>query len=116
MKRLLTLAALGMGLAIAVFAQVPVVDSIDPAEGKPGAVIGATGVYLDSSKVSAVYLTDGINDIQVTLLEQKPQAMKFKVPADAKAGVYNIMLATTTKPPLLLVQPVKYTVLHTEVE
>ena len=116
MKRLTFLVAIAVALASAAIAQVPVVDSIDPTEAKPGAVITATGVYLDRSKVSEVYLTDGINDIRVTIVAQKAESLKFKIPNDAKAGIYNVMLATKSNPPILLVQPVKCTVLHVEVE
>ena len=63
-----------------------------------------------------MYLTDGINDIKVTVVEQKSESLKFKIPNDAKAGIYNVMLATKSNPPILLVQPVKCTVQHTEVE
>ena len=116
MRRRILMLALVAGLAPAAFAQVPVVNSIDPNEAAAGAVIVAVGVNLDSSKVAEVYLTDGINDIKVQVLEQKSDSLKFKVPNDAKAGHYNLMVATTQKPPIMLVQPVKLTVLYTEKE
>ena len=116
MRRKILLLALVAGLAPVAFAQVPVVNSIDPTEAPAGAVIAATGVNLDSAKVAEVYLTDGVNDIKVQVLEQKPESLKFKVPNDAKAGGYNVMLATKQKPPIMLVQPVKLMVQYTEKE
>jgi hypothetical protein len=116
MKRAMFLLAGLVMLAAVAFAQVPVINTIDPGEAKPGEVITAVGVHLESAKVSEVYLTDGINDIKMVVVEQKAESLKFKIPNDAKAGVYNLMLATVSNPPILLVQPVKCTVTHTEVE
>ena len=116
MKRRIMLLALVAGLAPVAFAQVPVVNSIDPAEAPAGAVIVATGVNLDSARVAEVFLTDGVNDIKVQILQQKPESLKFKVPSDAKAGSYNVMVSTTQKPPIMLVQPVKLMVQYTEKE
>lgn len=45
--------------------------------------------------------------MKVTLLEQKGNELKFKIPINAKLGIFNIMLQTTQDPPVLLVQPVK---------
>ncbi len=116
MKRKILWLALLAGLAPIAFAQVPVVNTVDPNEALAGAVIVATGVNLDTSKVAEVYLTDGVNDIKVQVLEQKAESLKFKIPNDAKAGGYNLMLATKQKPPIMLVQPVRITVLYTEKE
>ena len=114
MKRTFFLLILAAWLTTGALAQVPVVNAVDPSEAKAGAVILANGVNLDKAKL--VYLTDGVNDLKMVMVEQKSDSIKFRIPADAKAGVYNVMLETKNQPSLLLVQPVKCTVLYTEVE
>jgi hypothetical protein len=116
-KRLIFLLALLAALASTAFAQsVPVVDSIDHAAASVGEVITAVGVNLDKAKVADVFLTDGITDTQVILLEQKPGSLKFKIPKNAMPGLYNIMLQTTQDPPMLLVQPVRCEIISDEEE
>ena len=108
MKRSLYLMLLVAALAVGGFAQVvPVVDSVNHPAVVPGGVITAMGVNLEKEKVAEVFLTDGIDDIKVLLLEQKGNQLKFKIPINAKLGVFNIMLQTAQDPPVLLVQPVR---------
>ena len=95
-------------LSVAAFAdKAPVVNSIDPVEADPGALVTATGVALTKANVSAVYLSNGATEVQVELLEQTAQTLKFKVPENLRGGRYTLVLAMPGDPPLLLEQPVK---------
>ena len=95
-------------LSVAAFAdKAPVVNSINPGEADPGQVVTATGVALTKANVSAVYLSDGVNDIKVELVEQSDQTLKFKVPENLRGGRYTLVLAMPGDPPLMLEQPVK---------
>jgi hypothetical protein len=108
MRKALFLMLVMGGLAVAAFGQVvPVVDTIDHAIAAPGSVITAVGVNLEKEKVAEVFLTDGLEDLKVVILEQKGNELKFKVPINARLGIFNIMLETAQEPPVLLVQPVK---------
>ena len=95
-------------LSVAALAdKAPVVDSVDPKEADPGTLVTAKGVSLDKRHVTAVYLSDGVNDFQVTVVEQAAETLKFKVPEKLRGGKYLLVLAMAGDPPLLLEQPVK---------
>jgi hypothetical protein len=52
-------------LSLAAFAdKVPVVNTVEPGEADPGATVLAKGVSLDKVHVTAVYLSEGINDFR----------------------------------------------------
>jgi hypothetical protein len=85
----------------------PVVHSVEPGEADPGAVVTAKGVSLDKTQVTAVFLSDGVQDWQVTVIEQASETLKFKVPEKLRGGRYIIVLGMAGDPPLMLEQPVK---------
>jgi hypothetical protein len=82
--------------------------SVDPLTAKPGDTLSATGEGIGAETVDVLYLTDGANDIKLALVEQNGTTIKFKIPADCKAGKWSLMLHTTKDQ--LLEQPVKVTV------
>jgi hypothetical protein len=91
-------------------ASMPHMSTVEPASGTPGDVITVTGENLDQSIVAALYLTDGKNDTKVAITEQSASAIKFKIPAEAKAGRFALMVLTRGKEPKLIEEPVKVTI------
>ncbi len=110
MRKALLLAGFVFLLVPALSAQTCRIVSVDPMTAKVGDMIGATGEGVDSSNVEELYLTDGTNDIKVTMLEQTDKLIKFKIPASVKPGRYSLMIKTKGAQPKLLEQPVKLTV------
>ena len=94
-------AAFGQGM--------PRMTAVEPQNGKTGDVIVVSGENLQKDVVSKVYLTDGKNDIEVSVSEQTEKELKFKIPAKA-AGRLSLMILTSAKDPKdqkLIEQPVK---------
>jgi hypothetical protein len=88
----------------------PRMKSVEPGNGKAGDELTVTGENLDSKFVKEVYLTDGKNDLKVEILQQTAEAIKLKIPANAKPGRYSLMVLTAEKVPKYIEQPVKCTV------
>ncbi len=101
-----------MAACLVAYAQQPMprMTTVEPANGKVGDVITVNGENLHKAQVSKVYLTDGKLDVPVEITDQAETAIKFKIPAKAKAGRFALMLLTTGKEPKLIEQPVKVTV------
>ncbi len=81
------LAPLVAAACLVVYAQqaMPRMTTADPAAGKVGDVITVSGENLQKEQVAKVYLTDGKTDLQVDVTEQAATAIKFKIPANARA-------------------------------
>lgn len=88
----------------------PRMTNVEPGNGKVGDLLTVNGENLHKTQVAKVYLTDGTNDIVVDVTDQAATAIKFKIPAKAKAGRFALMLLTTGKDAKLIEQPVKVTV------
>lgn len=86
------------------------ITSVGPASAKPGDVVTATGEAIDPANVDALYLTNGKDDIEVSMSEQTEKTIKFKIPADVKPGRWALMVRTKGAEPKLLEQPTKVTV------
>ncbi len=110
--RLFLAALLILAACLAVSAQQPMprMTTVEPGTGKIGDVITVSGENLNKELVAKVFLTDGKADLPVDVTEQAAAAIKFKVPAKAKAGRFALMLLTTGKEPKLIEQPVKFNV------
>lgn len=100
--------ALLLSACFAAFAQqaMPRMTTVEPQNGKVGDVIAVSGENLQKTAVAKVYLTDGKNDIEVTVSEQTEKELKFKIPAKA-TGRLSLMVLTTGKDAKLIEQPVK---------
>jgi len=109
---LLALVLLATLIPPAVHAQVkfPRLISVTPDTGKVGDLLTVEGENLDKSNVKALYLTDGQTDWKTEIVEQTSDAIKFKIPKNAKPGRFNLMVLTAGDDPRLLEQPVKVTV------
>ncbi len=84
--------------------------SVEPGVGRVGDVLVIQGNNLDRANVAALYLTDGIVDIKVAIVEQTATSITFKIPPEAKPGRFALMVLTTGKTPKLIEEPVKLTV------
>jgi hypothetical protein len=105
-------ASLLVAAGCAAYAQqaMPRMISVDPPNGKVGAVIAVTGENLDKAGVAKVFLTDGKNDIPCEVTEQNATTIKFKIPAKAAPGRLTLMVLTTGKDAKYIEQPVKVTI------
>ena len=88
----------------------PRMTSVEPGNGKAGDVLTAAGENLTKPGLEKLYLTDGKNDLEVQVTEQTATAIKFKIPAGAKAGRFSLMILTGGKEPKYIEQPVRVTV------
>ncbi len=88
----------------------PHMKMVAPEACKPGDVVTVTGENLDNTRVEAVYLTNGKEDWQVPVVEQKATLIKFKVPAEVKTGRMTIMVLMKGVEPVLIEQPVYVTI------
>jgi IPT/TIG domain len=90
---------------------VPMMRNVEPDSGKTGEVLEIQGENLGKENISAVYLTDGTTDLKVAVIEQTETSIRFRIPTLAKPGRFAIMVLTNDKPPRLIEEPVKITVL-----
>ena len=88
----------------------PQMSVVEPGSGTNGQVLTVTGENLGRDLVAALYLTDGTLDLKVVITEQTATSIKFRIPAEAKAGRFALMVLTKGKEPKLIEEPVKITV------
>lgn len=88
-------------------AGLPMMNSVDPASGKPGDLVTARGSRLGPEDVVAVFLTDGNVDIRVEIVEQTAAAIKFRIPRTAKPGRMALMVLTGGREGRYIEEPVK---------
>ena len=87
----------------------PKLNTVSPASGKTDVEFTAEGENLTKTYVADLYLTDGTNDIKVSITAQEAASIKFKAPAKVKPGRYALMLLTADRA-RFLEQPVKVTI------
>jgi|SRR5579871_1187915 len=103
------LIALAISSALIAFDGFPRVTTVEPDNGKVGDTVSAKGENLDTSSIAELYLTDGSKDTKVAIAEQSDKEIKFKIPAEAKAGKYHLLVLTANKTNMIE-QPVIFTV------
>ncbi len=112
--RISVLILLLVALALPAYPQspdaMPMMSSVEPDVGKVGDALAIHGENLGQDNVSALYLTDGITDIKVLMIDQSATSIKFRIPPEAKPGRFSLMVLTKGKTPKLIEQPVKITV------
>jgi len=86
---------------------IPRMTTVDPMNGKIGAVIAVAGENMGKAVIAELYLTDGKNDIKCVMSEQTDTSIKFEIPAKVKPGRYRLMVLTKGKEPKLIEQPVR---------
>jgi hypothetical protein len=84
----------------------PVMLGISQKAAKPGEIITVTGEGLSAKNVDEIYLTDHKFDMRVKVVEQKDDAVKFRVPPFAKPGRMQLLFLSKGDEPKLLEQPV----------
>jgi hypothetical protein len=90
--------------------RMPMMTSVEPASGASGDILTVQGANLGKDDVAAVFLTDGNNDLKAIIVDQTSTSLKLKVPAEAKAGRFALMVQTTGKDSRLIEEPVKVTI------
>jgi hypothetical protein len=88
----------------------PLVNSVDPKSGKPGAVLTAQGVRLGGDSVAGLFLTDGTIDVAAEIVEQTATSIKFEIPRTVKPGRYALMVLTSGPEGRYIEEPVKITI------
>jgi len=88
----------------------PRLNSVEPAECKAGAEAVVKGENLGKNAVAELYLTDGKTDTKVAIVQQTADNIRFRIPSDAKAGRFSLMVMTAGADPKLIEQPVKVTI------
>ncbi len=107
---LVLLATAVLSTPAAAQATYPRMITVEPDTGKVGDVLVVSGENLAKALVKDLYLTDGQKDWKTENVEQTDTAITFKIPADAIAGRFNLMVLTRGADPRLIEQPVKVTV------
>ena len=87
----------------------PKLNTVTPESGKADVEFTAAGENLTKTYVADLYLTDGTNDIKVSITAQEAASIKFKPPAKINPGRYALMLLTADRT-RFLEQPVKVTI------
>lgn len=110
MKRLSAVILL-FAASLVVFGQgtAPRMTSVTPDAGKPDAVFVVAGENLDKGQVKEVFLTLGKEEIRVTIVSQKAEAIEFKVAPTVKPGRYGLMILNADCT-MYIEQPVKVTI------
>ncbi len=88
----------------------PMMRTVDPALVKAGEPVTIKGEHLSKDFISAVYVTDGKKDRQVTLETQTDDTVTFKVPSELKPGMYKVVVLLNVVEPTLVEEPVRINV------
>jgi IPT/TIG domain len=83
----------------------PLMRTVEPASAKAGDTVTVTGDNLTKDVVVEVYLTDRKDKTKVAVVEQTNTTVKFKVPAQLKAGKYWLMVLANLSEPLFIEEP-----------
>lgn len=108
---LLTLALVLPALMIAA-SGVPMMRTLDKDEAMRGDAVIVSGENLSKASIAELYLTDGKNDVKVSITEQSSTAIKFVVGKDVTFGRYSLMILTAGDQPMFIEQPVKINVVE----
>jgi hypothetical protein len=110
MKRL-SAVILILAASLVVFGQgtAPRMTSVTPDTGKADAEYTIAGENLDKNQVKEVFLTLGSQEIKVSIVTQKADAITVKVPVDVKPGRYGLMILNADCT-MYIEQPVKITI------
>jgi hypothetical protein len=92
------------------FRPVPMIKAVQPDTARAGDELTAIGTHLDKALVAELYMIQGDKTIQVKIVDQKEDAIKFAVPASVTPGRYQLMVLTAGNRPQYLEEPVYFTV------
>jgi hypothetical protein len=85
----------------------PMMRTVEPVPAKAGEAVMIKGDHLSKDYITAVYISDGGKDRQVTLETQTEEAVSFRVPAELKPGTYKVIVLINAVEPLLIEEPVR---------
>ncbi len=91
---------------------VPIMRALDRDEAMRGDTVIVSGDHLSKANVAELYLTDGKNDVKVTISEQTEATIKFLIGKDVKFGRYSLMILTGGDAPMFIEQPVKLNIVE----
>jgi hypothetical protein len=89
----------------------PLMRTVEPTPVKVSEVVTIKGDHLDKDFISAVYVSDGKKDIQVTVQTQTSDTVSFKVPAELKPGSYRVIVLLNIAEPTLVEEPVRLNII-----
>jgi hypothetical protein len=89
---------------------VTVLQGVMPTQARPGDIVTVTGFALGADRLKEIYLTDGVVDYRVEILEQNNLAVRLQVPAKIPAGQWWFAIVVVSRPEMLE-QPVLLKVL-----
>lgn len=117
MIRTLVVGLLCLGFAAATAAAVdepyrpvPMITAVDASTVKAGAALTAIGTHLEKASVAGLYMIQGDKTIEVKIINQTDEVIRFTVPASTKPGRFQLMVLTTGTTPQFLEEPVFFTV------
>lgn len=91
--------------SVAAFA-VPRIGSVVPDAVAPGGEAVAKGSDLGETSVDSLYITVGGTDVEVEILEQSAEEIKFQVPESTGLKRYRLMVLTAGAGAAYMEQPV----------
>jgi hypothetical protein len=90
----------------------PRVDRIEPQTAKPGALVLASGINLDRSRVLDLILSNSEGTALTRIVEQSEMLIRFRIPQSLAPGQYRVILVLGDRWwPETLEQPVSIVVL-----
>ena len=114
MNRACRLTILFLSLACVLAYAVPRVTSVEPEFVAPGGSAVAKGADLGKTSVAKLYLTVGGKDIQVKIIEQSAEEIKFELPDSTEMKRYRVMVLTAGVGAAYMEQPVALEVVDAE--
>lgn len=88
----------------------PLMRTVEPYKASPGDQVLIVGDNLDKQRVAEVYVSDGKENIPVTIVEQEEKKIVVKLPQTLKPGRYAFVVMLADTPPMFIEEPVKITV------
>ncbi len=114
MARACRLTVLGWSLACVLAYAVPRINSVEPDAVAPGGEAVAIGSDLGEAGVDSLYITAGGTDVEVKVLEQSDEKIKFQVPESTEMKRYRLMVLTAGAGQAYMEQPVALEVVDAE--
>ena len=107
MKTLVRSSVAALATAALLSAAFPRLFSADPDACAPGDEVTVEGQNLGADTVAKLFLNAGGDDVEVEIVSQEAETLKFKAPADIEHGNYVLVVQTAGPSPALMEQPVR---------
>ncbi len=106
MARVCRLTVLFLSLGSVLAYAVPRLTSVEPDAVAPGGSALAKGMDLGKGSVAKLYLTAGGSDVEVKIVEQSAEEIKFELPDSTGMKRYRLMFLTGGPSPAYMEQPI----------